>query len=45
MPDEVLYFNTGTDRDKALLLYTLHEHSSVGSEQYEAELIVNIFQK
>ena len=23
MPDETLYFNTGSDRDRALLLYTL----------------------
>ena len=26
MPDETLYFNTGDDRDRALLLYTLLQH-------------------
>lgn len=30
MPDEVLYFNTGTDRDRALLLFTLLRQSTVG---------------
>jgi hypothetical protein len=29
MPDEVLYFNSGTDRDKALLLDTLLRHSGL----------------
>lgn len=28
MPDEVLYFNTGTERDKALLLDTLLRHTT-----------------
>ncbi|MGB7070388.1 MAG: hypothetical protein WBD22_12920 [Pyrinomonadaceae bacterium] len=28
MPDEVLYFNTGTERDKALLLDTLFRHTT-----------------
>lgn len=30
MPDEVLYFKTGTDRDRALLLDTLLRHSAIG---------------
>jgi hypothetical protein len=29
MPDETLYFNTGSDREKALLLYTLLRHSPI----------------
>jgi hypothetical protein len=29
-PDEVLYFKTGDDRDRALLLYTLLQHSPIG---------------
>ena len=29
MPDETLYFMTGTDRDRALLLFTLLQHSSI----------------
>lgn len=28
-PDETLYFRTGSDRDRALLLYTLLQHSSL----------------
>jgi len=31
VPDEVLYFNTGTDRDKALLLFTLLRQSTIGA--------------
>lgn len=27
MPDETLYFNTGSDRDRALVLYTLLQHT------------------
>ena len=30
MPDETLYFETGSDRDKALLLYVLLRHSRLG---------------
>src|SRR5690606_14508016 len=30
MPDEVLYFNTGTECDKALLLFTLLRQSTLG---------------
>lgn len=33
MPDETLYFKTGSDRDKALLLYTLLQHSSIGDAE------------
>jgi hypothetical protein len=33
MPDEVLYFNTGDDRDRALLLYTLLQHSPIGDAE------------
>ena len=29
MPDETLYFKTGSDSDKALLLYTLLRHSTI----------------
>lgn len=29
MPDETLYFGTGNDRDRALLLYTLLQHSPI----------------
>ena len=29
MPDETLLFNTGNDRDRALLLYTLLAHSPI----------------
>ena len=37
-PDEVLYFNTGTDRDKALLLYTLLRQSPVADDTSTAEV-------
>jgi hypothetical protein len=30
MPDEVLYFNTGAQRDRALLLFTLLRQSTIG---------------
>jgi hypothetical protein len=30
MPDETLYFKTGSDRDRALLLDTLLHHSAIG---------------
>ncbi len=43
MPDEVLYFKTGTDRDKALLLHTLLRHSSVDDRQSEEEFIAETF--
>ncbi len=33
MPDETLYFKTGSDRDKALLLYTLLQHSPIGGAE------------
>ena len=33
MPDETLYFNTGSDRDKALLLYTLLHHSIIADRE------------
>ena len=33
MPDETLYFRTGSDRDKALLLYTLLHHSLIGDRE------------
>ena len=33
MPDETLYFKTGSDRDKALLLYTLLQHSPIGDTE------------
>ena len=33
MPDETLYFGTGSDRDKALLLYTLLEHSIIADRE------------
>jgi len=29
LPDETLYFKTGSDRDKALLLYTLLQHAPI----------------
>lgn len=38
MPDETLYFNTGTDRDRALLLHTLLRHSSVADPESTIEL-------
>ncbi len=33
MPDETLYFKTGSDRDKALLLYTLLQHSPISDTE------------
>ena len=33
MPDETLYFKTGSDRDKALLLHTLLQHSSIADRE------------
>lgn len=33
MPDETLYFRTGSDRDKALLLYTLLQHSIIAHSE------------
>jgi len=33
MPDEVLYFNTGDDRDRAFLLYTLLQHSPISDAE------------
>lgn len=38
MPDETLYFNTGTDRDKALLLYTLLRQSPIADADNTIEL-------
>lgn len=38
MPDEVLYFKTGDDRDRALLLYTLLRQSPVG----DAESVIGL---
>lgn len=38
MPDEVLYFNTGTDREKALLLYTLLRQSRIADENSTLDL-------
>ena len=38
MPDETLYFKTGSDRDKALLLYTLLQHSPIR----DAESIIGL---
>ncbi|MBA3631892.1 MAG: hypothetical protein H0W58_03625 [Acidobacteria bacterium] len=38
MPDETLYFKTGSDRDKALLLYTLLQHSSI----VDAESVIGL---
>lgn len=38
MPDETLYFNTGTDRDKALLLYTLLRQSPIADENSTIDL-------
>ncbi len=43
MPDETLYFNTGSDRDKGLLLYTLLQHSSVKQKQGESDFIAETF--
>lgn len=37
-PDETLYFNTGSDRDKALLLYTLLRQSPFTDENCTIEL-------
>lgn len=31
MPDETLFFNSGSDRDRALLLYTLFQNSLLGN--------------
>lgn len=33
MPDEVIYFNTGDDRDKSLLLFTLLKYSKIFDEE------------
>jgi len=33
MPDETLYFKTGSDRDKGLLLYTLLHYSTIGCRE------------
>jgi len=33
MPDETLYFKTGSDRDKALLLYILLHYSTIGDTE------------
>lgn len=33
MPDETLFFNTGSDRDRALLLYTLLWHSPISDTE------------
>lgn len=38
MPDETLYFKTGSDRDKALLLYALLQHSPVA----DAESVIGL---
>ena len=38
MPDETLYFKTGSDRDKAVLLYTLLRHSPIS----DAESVVGL---
>ncbi len=38
MPDETLYFKTGSDRDKALLLYTLLRHSPIS----DAESVIGL---
>lgn len=38
MPDETLYFKTGSDRDRALLLYTLLQNSSIG----DAESVIGL---
>lgn len=33
MPDETIYFKTGSDRDKALMLYTLLQHSPISDTE------------
>jgi hypothetical protein len=38
MPDEILYFKTGSDRDKALLLYALLRHSPAA----DAESVIGL---
>lgn len=38
MPDETLYFKTGSDRDKALLFYTLLRHSPIS----DAESVIGL---
>ncbi len=38
MPDETLYFKTGNDRDKALLLYALLRHSPIS----DAESVIGL---
>lgn len=45
MPDETLYFRTGSDRDKSLLLHALLKHSRVGADESEAEFIARTFNK
>lgn len=37
MPDETLLFDTGTDGDKALLLYTLLRHSSIADNTLDIQ--------
>ena len=39
MPDETLYFNTGSNRDKSLLFYTLLQQSPIADE----DTIINLF--
>lgn len=39
MPDETLYFRTGNDRDRALLLYTLLQHSGIS----DPESVIGLF--
>ena len=41
LPDEVLLLNTGSDRDKALLLYTLLHHADLGGEAPHLTLCEN----
>ena len=41
MPDEIIYFKTGSDRDKALLLYTLLQHSAINDTESIIGLSIN----